>query len=92
MRFLKGSMAEEVVGKELGEMDDSDYRKLLDTASTDRLNDEVEYSYMAERVIESVTCEVAGRGNCVQQRPNPAKRNFCRRLLECRGDRDSTAV
>ncbi|EMA48158.1 putative ISH8 transposase [Halococcus salifodinae DSM 8989] len=39
-----------------------------------------------ERVIESVTCEVAGRGNCVQQHPNPAKRNFCRRLLECRGD------
>lgn len=28
---------------------------------------------MSERVIESVTYEVAGRGNCVQQDPSPAR-------------------
>ena len=46
--IFEGAVAEEIVGKELGEMDDSDYRKLLDTASTDRLNNEIEYSYMAK--------------------------------------------
>jgi len=45
-----------------------------------------------EPVIESVTCEEAGFGNCVYQLQNPAKRSFDPRVLECSGYRDSTAV
>jgi acyl-CoA synthetase (AMP-forming)/AMP-acid ligase II len=45
-----------------------------------------------ERVIESVTYEAAGCGKCVQHNRNPARCGFGRRLLECRGYRDSTAV
>jgi len=45
-----------------------------------------------ERVIESVTCEAAGCAKCVQHKRNPARHRFGRRLLECRGYRDSTAV
>ena len=46
--IFETSVAEETVGKELEEMSDSDFRKLLDTASTDRLNDETEYGYMSK--------------------------------------------
>ncbi|GAB7011390.1 hypothetical protein JCM31271_33330 [Halorubrum trueperi] len=45
-----------------------------------------------ERVIESVTYEAAGCEKCVQHQRNPARRSFGRRLLECGGYRDSTAV
>jgi hypothetical protein len=45
-----------------------------------------------ERVIERVTYEAAGCGKCVQHDRNPARFGFGRRLLECRGYRDSTAV
>ena len=50
------------------------------------------YSDVTERVIESVTYEAAGCGKCVQHQRNPARRSFGRRLLECGGYRDSTAV
>ena len=45
-----------------------------------------------EPVIESVTCEAAGFGNCVQQLQRPAKRSFGQRVLECSGYRDGSAV
>jgi hypothetical protein len=45
-----------------------------------------------ERVIESLSREAAGFGNCVQQYQRPARRSFSRRVLECRGYGDSTAV
>ncbi|QSG12344.1 ABC-type multidrug transport system, ATPase component [Halapricum desulfuricans] len=45
-----------------------------------------------EPVIESVTYEATGCGKCVQHNRNPARCGFGRRLLECRGYRDSTAV
>jgi hypothetical protein len=45
-----------------------------------------------EPVIESVTCEAAGFGNCVHQLQSPAKRSFGQRVLECSGYRDGSAV
>ncbi|MDL0136476.1 hypothetical protein PNP85_06580 [Halobacterium salinarum] len=48
--------------------------------------------YLLEPVIESVTYEAAGCGKCVQHNRNPARCGFGRRLLECRGYRDSPAV
>ena len=45
-----------------------------------------------ERVIESVTYEAAGCGKCVQHDRNPARCSIGRRLVECGGYRDSTAV
>lgn len=44
-----------------------------------------------ERVIEKVSWKVAGSGDCIQQKSLPARRSFGR-LLECRDDRDSTAL
>ncbi|PHQ40443.1 hypothetical protein DJ69_01300 [Halorubrum persicum] len=54
--------------------------------------DTVFFDDYTERVIESVTYEAAGCEKCVQHQRNPARRSFGRRLLECGGYRDSTAV
>ena len=40
---------------------------------------------LLQRVIESVTYEVAGCGKCVHHHRNPARCRFSRRVLECRG-------
>ena len=45
-----------------------------------------------EPVIESVTCEAAGFGNCIHQLQSPARRSFGQRVLECSGYRSSAAV
>ena len=45
-----------------------------------------------EPVIESVTYEAAGFGNCVHQLQSPAGCRFGQRVLECSGYRDSSAV
>ena len=45
-----------------------------------------------ERVIESLPREAEGFGNCVQQYQRPPRRSFSRRVLECRGYGNSTAV
>jgi len=61
-------------------------QKLVNTGTIDR------YVSTWEPVIESVTCEAAGFGNCVHQLQSPAKRSFGQRVLECSGYRDGTAV
>lgn len=46
----------------------------------------------AEGVIESVTHEDAGSGNCVHEFPNPARGGFYPRVLQSRGYRDTRTV
>lgn len=51
-----------------------------------------DYMAVFEGVIESVTHEDAGSGNCVYELPNPARRGFSPRVLQSRGYRDARAV
>jgi hypothetical protein len=53
------------------------------------LRDPVSYD---EPVIESITCEAAGFGDCVYKLQSPTKRSFGQRVLECSGYRDGSAV
>ena len=86
------AMVDEVV-EEFGGIDIVSNNAGVITVSPVEEMDEAEWdSIIDEPVIESLTCEAAGFGDSVYKPQSPAKRSFGRRVLECSGYRDGSAV